>query len=304
VALTEKIPDALAGQRLDRVVSMIASCSRAQAVSLIEAGSVVVSGRVLNSKSYKVQRNQRIDIDCASLLVKNELAPDASVTFRTVFEDEELLVVDKPSGLVVHPGTGNETGTLVNGLVARYPQIKDVGQPERPGIVHRLDKSTSGLMVVAKTVTGYEALVEMMAEHQVSRTYTALVHGIIESGKGVIDAPIGRSVIHATQMALSASGKEAVTRYEVKSRFAAPLKATLVELNLETGRTHEIRVHMKAIGHPVVGDELYSRRRIPGLTRIFLHSSRISFTHPGTGQQVDLSSELPEELSRFLEGLQ
>lgn len=299
--ITEKIPDPLVGERLDRVVSMISFCSRAQAVSLIEAGHVQLSGKVVGSKSHKVQKNQRIVIDDEFLQHDSELKADGSVEFRVVFEDSDVIVIDKPSGLVVHPGTGNEGSTLVNGLLARYPQISDVGQPERPGIVHRLDKSTSGLMIVAKSQAAYDKLVEMMAEHRVRRTYTALVHGTMGASRGSIDAPIGRSHTHSTQMALSSSGKEAVTHYEVKSIFTIPLEATLVELQLETGRTHQIRVHMRAIGHPVVGDEVYSRRGSTGLNRIFLHSSNIGFSHPTTGEEMGFSCGLPIELTEFLE---
>ncbi len=298
--ITEKIPDPLVGERLDRVVSMISFCSRAQAVSLIEAGHVQLSGKVVGSKSRKVQRNQKIVIEDEFLQPDSELKADESVIFKVVFEDSDIIVIDKPSGLVVHPGTGNERGTLVNGLLAHYPEISDVGQPERPGIVHRLDKQTSGLMIVAKSQAAYDKLVEMMAGHLVNRTYTALVHGNMGAMKGSIDAPIGRSHTHSTQMALSTSGKDAVTHYEVKSIFATPFEATLVELHLETGRTHQIRVHMRAIGHPVVGDDLYSSRRLNGPNRIFLHSSMIGFSHPLTGVEMSFSCHLPEELTEFL----
>ncbi len=300
MVISEKIPEPLSGERLDRVVSMISSCSRAHAASLIEEGKVSVSGKVITSKSYKLQSGQRIAIEDDLVLPGEELHPDYSVQFHVVFEDSYLLVIDKPSGLVVHPGPGSENGTLVNGILARYPEIRTVGQTDRPGLVHRLDKGTSGLMVVARTQESYEALVKMMAKHQVERTYTALVHGEVEHNRGVIEAPIARSLTQVTQMVLSPSGKEAVTHYEVLSRYSSPMKATLVKLKLETGRTHQIRVHMKAIGHPVVGDELYSRRRARGLSRIFLHSSEISFVHPITGLEIDLSSELPQELSQYL----
>ncbi len=298
--IAEKIPDPLVGERLDRVVSMISFCSRAQAVSLIEAGHVQLSGKVVGSKSCKVQRNQKIVIEDEFLNITSELTADESVEFRTVFEDKDVLVIDKPSGLVVHPGTGNEGGTLVNGLLARYPEISEVGQPGRPGIVHRLDKSTSGLMIVAKSMVAYEKLVEMMAEHRVNRTYTALVHGALGASRGSIDAPIGRSLTRSTQMALSSSGKEAITHYEVKSVYITPVDATLLELQLETGRTHQIRVHMRAIGHTVMGDDVYSRRSVPGLKRIFLHSSKIGFSHPITGEEFRFSCDLPKDLKEFL----
>ncbi len=300
MAITEKIPEPLIGERLDRVVSMIAFCSRSQAVWLIESGKVTLSGKAMTSKSAKVQMNQKIVIDNEILGFKDELARDEAVEFRIVYEDDDLLVVDKPSGLVVHPGTGNETGTLVNGLLARYPEIANVGQPGRPGIVHRLDKGTSGLMVVAKSERAYEALVTMMAGHEVNRTYLALVFGHFETTRGIIDAPIGRSATHATQMALSSSGKDAVTNYEVKASFTTPEAATLVELRLETGRTHQIRIHMRAIGHSVFGDEAYSKHGALGLKRMFLHSSILGIRHPVSGKEMTFNSELPLELSAFL----
>ncbi len=301
--ITEKIPEPLAGERLDRVVAMITSCSRAQAVALIEACAVSISGKAISSKSYKVRPGQRISIDDELLRMTVEQLGDDSVKFAVVFEDADVVVIDKPSGLVVHPGTGADTGTLVNGLLARYPEISAVGQAGRPGVVHRLDRGTSGLMVVARSQRAYIALVEMLAKHEINRTYTALIHGELKSSRGVIDSPIGRSLTNATHMAISPAGKVAVTRYEVKRHYAVPVVATLVEVNLETGRTHQIRVHMKAIGHPLIGDDLYSRRRVAGIERIFLHSSEIRFAHPVTGEEISAFSELPRELSEFLEKL-
>ena len=301
--IREKIPEPLAGERLDRVVAMITSCSRAQAVALIEACAVSISGKAISSKSYKVRPGQRISIDDELLRMTVEQLGDDSVKFAVVFEDADVVVIDKPSGLVVHPGTGADTGTLVNGLLARYPEISAVGQAGRPGVVHRLDRGTSGLMVVARSQRAYSALVEMLAKHEINRTYTALIHGELKSSRGVIDSPIGRSLTNATHMAISPAGKVAVTRYEVKRHYAVPVVATLVEVNLETGRTHQIRVHMKAIGHPLIGDDLYSRRRVAGIERIFLHSSEIRFAHPVTGEEISAFSELPRELSEFLEKL-
>lgn len=301
MTIIEKIPEPLVGERLDRVVSMIAFCSRSQAVWLIESGKVELSGRVVSSKSYKVQMNQKIVIDNEILGHEEYLEPDEAVEFQVVYEDDDLFVIDKPSGLVVHPGTGNESGTLVNGLLARYPEIAGVGQPDRPGIVHRLDKGTSGLMIAARSERAYEGLVKMMASHQVNRTYIALVFGHFEALRGIIDAPIGRSATHSTQMALSSSGKDALTNYEVKARFASPEAASLVELRLETGRTHQIRIHMRAIGHSVFGDEVYSRQGALGLKRMFLHSSFLGFRHPASGEEMTFNSALPQELSEFLE---
>lgn len=301
MAILEKIPEPLVGERLDRVVAMIAFCTRAQAVTLIEAGNVSLSGKVVSSKSHKVQKNQEIIIDSAPLFLDNKPLADSEIQFSVVYEDEDICVVDKPAGLVVHPGSGNESGTLVNGLLSLYPQIENVGQAERPGIVHRLDKNTSGLMIVALSERAYDELITMMSEHDVDRIYLALVHGRVESERGIIDAPIGRSVAHATQMAVSSAGRQAITGYQVLSHFTLPMEASLCELTLETGRTHQIRVHMKAIDHPVVGDDVYSRRNSLGLKRIFLHSSKLNFTHPVSGEKMEFRSELPRELAEFLE---
>lgn len=299
--ISEKIPDALVGERLDRVVAMIADCTRAQAVSLIESGRVELSGKSMYSKSHKVQKNQSIVIDDALLGGPAPPGADGSVHFVLVYQDDHLLVVDKPAGLVVHPGSGHVAGTLVNGLLARFPEIADVGESSRPGIVHRLDKDTSGLMVVARTGQSYGSLVSMLQSHAIGRIYTSLVHGSVKGAKGTVDAPIGRSQTRHTQMSLSASGRDALTNYEVKERFDQPMPATLLELTLETGRTHQIRVHMKAIGHPVFGDELYSRHNSGGLDRMFLHSTRLRFIHPVTRRHMEFESPLPEKLKKFLE---
>lgn len=300
---SERIPAPLVGERLDRVVAMIASCTRTQAVEMIESDRVKLSGKVVSSKSLKVQINQEIVIDTSGLFEEVFPQADESIDFGVVFEDQHLMVIDKPAGLVVHPGSGNESGTLVNGILARFPGIASVGQSERPGIVHRLDKNTSGLMIVARTQECYEELVAMMATHSVERIYTALAHGNVESERGIIEAPIGRSASHATQMAVSAAGREALTHYLVKKHFVDPIPASLMELRLETGRTHQIRVHLKAIGHPVIGDTLYSRNNSAGLKRIFLHSSGLNFVHPITSQELSFISRLPLELESFLLGL-
>ena len=220
-------------------------------------------------------------------------------------------MVDKPAGLVVHPGAGHRDGTLVNGLLARYPDLGhvagEVGSDEtRPGIVHRLDRGTSGLLVVARTSGAYRSLVDQLADRRVSRGYRALVLGTMDAEAGVVDAPIGRSVSSPTRMAVSRKGKEARTHYQVERRFGHPAAATLLGVALETGRTHQIRVHLAAIGHPVAGDDVYGRgRSLAGsaLTRPFLHAASLAFEHPSTGQRVAFESPLPEDLSLQLAAL-
>jgi 23S rRNA pseudouridine1911/1915/1917 synthase len=221
-----------------------------------------------------------------------------------VHADADVVVVDKPAGLVIHPGSGVDRGTLVNGLLHRFPEIASVGDPARPGIVHRLDRGTTGLLVVARTPAAYEALVAQLSAREVERQYAALVWGVPDSPAGLVDAPIGRSARDATKMAVTADGREARTRYEVRRTFTGPAPTALLSCRLETGRTHQIRVHLAAIGHAVVGDATYGGRRpaIP-LDRPFLHAERLSFDHPVTGERMTFESPLPADLRAVLDGL-
>ena len=232
-----------------------------------------------------------------------EAVADPDVAFETVLEDAHLVVVDKPAGLVVHPGAGHDRGTLVNGLLARYPEIAGVGDAYRPGIVHRLDRGTSGLMVVARTERAYRLLVEQLRAHRPQRVYCALVREQPEAASGVIDAPIGRSSRNPQRMTVTDRGREARTGYTVERRYSAPARAALLSCRLETGRTHQIRVHLRAIGHPVVGDPTYGSGRaddVFGLSRPFLHARSLSFTHPASGETVQAESPLPADLAAVL----
>jgi 23S rRNA pseudouridine1911/1915/1917 synthase len=221
-----------------------------------------------------------------------------------VHEDAEVIVIDKPAGLVVHPGAGHADGTLVNGLLARFPELAAVGDPARPGIVHRLDAGTSGLLVVARTPPAYASLTAQLGERSVERAYDTLVAGRVENDEGVVDAPIGRSTREPTRMAVRADGRAARTRYLVVSRWTEPQAVSRLECRLETGRTHQIRVHLAAIGHPVVGDVRYGggRSALP-LDRPFLHAARLRFRHPGTGEPVAFASSLPPDLQAVLDRL-
>ena len=221
-----------------------------------------------------------------------------------VYEDADLVVVDKPAGLVVHPGAGQPTGTLVHGLLARYPEIRTVGQANRPGIVHRLDKGTSGLLLVARSQPAYEALVAMLSARRVDRRYRALVWGEPDAPTGLVDAPIGRSTRDRTRMAVTVRGREARTGYEVVRAYHEPVDVTELRLRLETGRTHQIRVHLTAIGHPVVGDARYggARQSLP-LDRPFLHAEAVALDHPVTGAPLAFTSPLPADLAAVLAGL-
>jgi 23S rRNA pseudouridine1911/1915/1917 synthase len=212
-----------------------------------------------------------------------------------------VLVIDKPPGLVVHPGAGNTEGTLVNGLLARYRQLADVGDPVRPGIVHRLDAGSSGLLVVARTDFAARRLIEQFADHGATRRYDAVVWGVPEAPHGVIDAPIGRSRSDPLRMAVVANGRFARTEYQVVGSYSAPARLSRLSCRLETGRTHQIRVHLSSINHPLVGDPTYGQRRPTlGLGRPFLHAAELAFDHPTTGARVTFTSELAPDLRAWL----
>ena len=300
-SLDEEIPEALAGERLDRCVALLADVSRSAASRLIAEGAVRVDGAVVTSGSTRLGTGQRLSAPRPEP-VDPRPEPDPTVEFRVAYEDDHVVVVDKPAGLVVHPGAGHTTGTLVHGLVHRYPELAAVGEPHRPGVVHRLDRGTSGLLVVARTSEAHTGLVEQMAAHEPDRVYVALVWGTPESDRGTIDAPIGRSTRHPTRMTVTERGRPAVTHYTVERRYGEPRPVALVRCRLETGRTHQIRVHLRAIGHPVVGDRDYDGGR-PGLDpgRPFLHAAELRFRHPVTGEAVAVESPLPPELTAVLD---
>jgi len=291
------VPEALAGERLDRVVAMETGWSRAEVQAVVAAGGVEIDGRPAQ-KSLRVRAGQRVLVTGSPVVAGPPVAEAVPVDVRHA--DPDVFVVAKPAGLVVHPGAGHAHGTLVHGLLALDPGIAAVGDPQRPGIVHRLDRDTSGLMVVARTEAAYDGLVDALARRTVQREYVALVWGHPEHARGVIDAPIGRSTSRRTRMAVRREGKGARTAYEVQEWFVAPETARL-DCRLETGRTHQIRVHLGAVGHPVVGDATYGGQR-PGLRldRPFLHAARLGFTHPVTGAALEFTEPLPPELAEVL----
>jgi 23S rRNA pseudouridine1911/1915/1917 synthase len=300
----ETIPGALAGERIDRVVALLTGFSRAEAADLVASGAVRLSGRPITSRSTRVDEGDEVEVDTAARVAGPVVEADPTVVVPVVHEDADVVVVDKPAGLVVHPGAGRPHGTLVNGLLARYPELATVGDPVRPGLVHRLDKETSGLLVVARTEGAREALLAQLARREMSRRYLALVWGRFDAARGTIDAPIGRSTRRPTSMAVSARGKEARTRYEVVQAFDEPAPVTLLACNLETGRTHQIRVHLAAVGHPVVGDRRYGGARSTlAVPRFFLHAAHLGFTHPRTGERLEIDSELPDDLEQVLAGV-
>jgi 23S rRNA pseudouridine1911/1915/1917 synthase len=297
------VPAALEGDRVDRALSFLTGWPRAAVQQLVDDGAVLVDGQAI-SKSHRLHEGDVLEV-LAEPPLESDLrpAPDAAVPVDVRFADADVVVVAKPAGIVMHPGAGNATGTLVNGLLARYPEIENVGDPMRPGIVHRLDRDTSGLVMVARSPRSFESLVAQLTERTVERVYSALVWGELASPRGMIDAPIGRSGARRTRMAVRDAGKPARTEYKVLETFAQP-RCSRLECRLETGRTHQIRVHLAAIGHPVVGDGTYggSRESIP-LARPFLHAGTLGFDHPGSGERMRFEEPLPPELVAVLDRL-
>ncbi len=281
-------------------MALIGEVSRSVAAQMVRRGFVTVDGTVVRSCSMRVETGSRINA-VVPTGPDPRPAADSSVEFTVVHEDPHIVVVDKPVDLVVHPGAGHKDRTLVNGLLSRYPEIASVGQTHRPGIVHRLDRTTSGLLVVARSPSAYSELVAQMSAHEPERIYQALVWGLLETDQGTIDAPIGRSPRHPTRMAVIDSGRPALTHYKVIARFVRPRGTTLLSCRLETGRTHQIRVHLRAVGHPVVGDRAYDGGR-PGidLDRPFLHACALRFRHPVTNERVELESAFPSDLAAAL----
>lgn len=299
--IEEEIPSALAGDRLDRVVALLADLSRAQSAALIAGGGVSVDGVPASAGKVKLEVGQVIVIDTAKLPEKELPKADSSVRINIVHADADIVVVNKANGLVVHPGAGNPAGTLVNGLLALYPEIAEVGDPMRPGIVHRLDAGTTGLMVVARTPDAYESMVHQLSQRLVHREYLAVAVGAFDAHSGVIDAAIGRDLRELTKMAVRVDGKHARTHYEVLREFQAPISASLVRCQLETGRTHQIRVHLAAVGHPVLGDATYGgvRATVP-FGRPALHAVRLSFEHPRSGDAMSFDAPIPADIESLI----
>lgn len=296
----ETVPAALAGERLDRIVSIIADVSRSQSSALVEAGGALVDGRECLSGKVRLSEGQEIAVDLARIPEEELPAAEDGIAFRLVYEDEHLAVIDKPAGLVVHPAPGHRSGTLVNGLLHRWPGIAAVGEPRRPGVVHRLDAGTTGLMLVALTADAHAALVSLLSRHDVVREYLAVAWGHFESSSTVVDAPIGRDPRDPLRMAVVRDGKWARTRLAVERVWDEP-PASLVRCSLETGRTHQIRVHLAATGHPVAGDALYGGAR-SGLVlpRPMLHAERLSLVHPFLGEQMSWRSPVPDDMGALI----
>ena len=297
--ITFWVDDAGAGERLDVVLAAELAISRSQAAARIRSGEVTLDGEPA-SKQQRLRTGQRVDVADQAVSEPTEAPPLPPIRYR----DDHLVVLAKPPGLVVHPGAGHATDTLVDALLAADVPLAPAGGDERPGIVHRLDRDTSGLLVVACTDEAFHGLTQQLADRQVSRRYLALVAGSPTERRGRIEAPIGREPDSRTRFGVVAGGKSAVTRYVVLAEGAAPgepdAPVSLVACILETGRTHQIRVHLTAIGHPVIGDAVYGpRRRLTNALdapRPLLHAASLRFEHPVTGVEVLVDEPAPEDL--------
>ncbi|HLA94153.1 MAG TPA: RluA family pseudouridine synthase [Pyrinomonadaceae bacterium] len=315
-----------AGKRLDAFLTeQVEGWSRSRLQRLIEDGDVLVNEKPAKA-SYKLHENDEIDVDLVE--VQADVFEPENIPLDIVFEDEFLAVINKPAGMVVHPGAGINSGTLANAIAYHFsvgvdPAIEReieeepedgvaaivLNKNQRVGIVHRLDKDTSGLIVVAKNQEIHEALSEQFRDRTVQKKYVALVHGSLRENFGTIDRPMARDRWHRTKMTVAANGRQAITLWKVRTRFE---KFTLVDVEIKTGRTHQIRVHLASLNHPVVGDETYNEGRdntindtnirngIRSMNRFFLHSANLSFTHPQTEERLAFTSELPEELAQLL----
>ena len=290
--------------RLDKFLAeQVPELSRSEIQRLIASGQVTVDGEPAKP-SHKVRMGEEVVV-LVPAEESTEVLPEA-IPLEIVYEDQVLLVVDKPAGMVVHPAPGHSGGTLVNALLAHCPELAS-GEDDRPGIVHRLDRDTSGLILVAKNEKARRALQRQFKERQVHKAYLALLDGHLYPAWGRIEAAVGRDPNHRQRMSVQTGGREAITEYHVLEQFAHPVGPaagdyTLVEAEPLTGRTHQIRVHVASIGHPVVGDGIYGRRRtsLP-VSRQFLHARRLGFKHPSTGQRLELEAPLPEELATVLD---
>lgn len=297
-----------AGPRLDAfLAARIVGWSRARLQDLIEDAAVLVDGRK-TKPAYKVRAGDCIEVELTPAPAET-FAPE-NIPVDIVYEDDDLIVINKPAGLVVHPAAGISHGTLANALAFHFEQLSTRGGVARPGIVHRLDKGTSGLMVVAKTEAAHEHLANQFRARTVFKSYLALAHGRVERRKGEIDQPIARDPGSRIRMAIVRGGRPALSLYRVRACFD---RFTLLEVELKTGRTHQIRVHLAWLKHPVVGDEVYGagrdktiadpevRRMVSRLDRQFLHSAELGFRHPSTGEEMKFKADLPAELSSLLE---
>ena len=289
-----------AGVRLDAFLSADGALTRSQAARLIAEGRVRVNGKPA-AKSARLSGGETVTVDVPQL--RETALPPQDIPLDVVYEDDDVIVVNKPTGLVAHPAPGHPDGTLVNALLHHCgDSLSGIGGEKRPGIVHRIDRDTSGLIIAAKNDAAHLALSAQLKDHSLSRTYECLVTGNMKQDSGTVDAPIGRSSADRKKMAVVPTGRRAVTHWEVVARYPG---VTHLRCRLETGRTHQIRVHMAYIGHPILGDTVYGAKKpVPGLTGQCLHATGLRFIHPRTGEPVELHCPLPPEFTAMLQKLQ
>lgn len=287
-----EVPPELEGERVDKVVAVLARLSRTESRRLVEQGAVRRAGVVVGP-AERLSAGSLIEFERRPV----ESAPLERVSYRLILEEPEFLVIAKPAGVTVHPGAGRPGGTLADTLLADWPELVGVGEPGRWGIVHRLDKDTSGLLVVGRTVAGHKFLAHALAARQVHRIYLALVEGLVEPPRGTVDAPIGRDRGVPTRRAMVAEGKPARTHYRRLAGWDQP-SCSLLQVDLETGRTHQIRVHLSGIGHPLVGDRGYGARM--AAPRLWLHAWRLRFPHPNTRAEVAVEAAPEADLLQFV----
>jgi len=288
------VSDTEQGTRLDKYVTeKIDNLSRTKVVKLIQDSLVLINNKKVNP-SHKVNLGESIEIELPDDVPSN-LTP-WQLELDIIYEDNCILVIDKPAGIAVHPAPGHQNQTIANALINHNPGVSNIGANSRPGIIHRLDMDTSGLLITAKNELAHRKISEQFADRTIQKSYYALVNGIPENSQAIIDAPIGRSPFNRQQMDIVSTGKSALTQYEIVDTYKSH---SLLKVSPRTGRTHQIRVHLKSIGHPVVGDSMYGKVD-PELNRHFLHASSISFTHPESGEPLSLKSDLPIQLSQYI----
>ncbi|MDO4784342.1 MAG: RluA family pseudouridine synthase [Propionibacteriaceae bacterium] len=295
------VPDGLAGERLDAATARITGYSRAKVADLIETGRVRVDSQEVTKPSFRLAGGELLDVEVEAIVTSVPVTPRLADGLSVVYDDRDIVVVDKPAGVAAHPSLGWDGPSVTEHLAAAGFRIATSGVPERQGVVQRLDVGTSGLMVLAKSEVAYSVLKQAFRDRAVDKVYHALVQGHPDPFEGTIEAPIARHPGHEWKMAVVDGGRHSITHYETLEAHRA---ATLVEIHLETGRTHQIRVHMAAIGHPCVGDPLYGcdpvlAERL-GLVRQWLHATRLGFVHPGSGDYVEFDSPYPPDLTRAL----
>ena len=293
-------PESLGGERLDRALSLLTGESRSVTARMVAEGSVIVDGERALAGSQRLHPGTVIElVGGHTAQPETHRVPDV-VSLDVLHADRDVVVVNKPSGVVTHPGSGHPHGTLADALWSRYPEMAHIGEPGRGGIVHRLDRGTSGVLVCARSAEAYDSLASQLSKRLVRRVYAALARGVASSPTGTIDAPIGRDPANRTKMAIRADGRPALTHYRVVETFTSPNETLLLRCRLETGRTHQIRVHLASIGLPLLGDLTYGVADPFGIGRPLLHAYELEFRHPSDGSEMSFAAPIPEDFAGAL----